>query len=262
MLKLIGFEFQRKRTLLVVALVLLILAEIFILYQYNRIIPEMRDAARFDLFGATSGLLIIVLGMVYFIDLIALIRNDMFKQEGYMLFMTPNSGYTLIGSKVLFGLLEGVAIAAILAGLLFFNGKMMGVNPEYLFTRGIESMLFNPMLFLKMFALMVFVIIEFALTVYLSFALFKSLFTNIRFKGGITFIIFIAVNFFKYKISELVVHLVPSASAQGSMGALGTLYGVWMNFEHAITLSLFISIAFSALLFVGTGYLVEKRINL
>lgn len=257
MFKLVKFEFLRKRMTFAIAGGLAILAQLYALYQYFKLDTDVRQFLGGDIFGVFMGLTLFGLAILYFIDIILLFKDDLFKQEGYMLFMSPVSGYGILGSKLIFALLEGLAIAAVYVLLFVINFNLMHVGSFSLSLADIDSVFITTSV--KALALGVLGLIEFALTVYLSFALFKSLFNNTRMKGLITFGIFIGINIIKSNIVSAIGNLLGSNFETvhiSSMNVAVESINVAMNYGLVATL---IS---AILLFIGTGYLLENKINL
>lgn len=257
MLKLVKFEFLRKRMTFLLAGALIVLGQIYALYKFFSIDEVLRNNFSEEIFGIFLGVLAVGLSLLYLIDLIFLFRNDLFKQEGYMLFMTPNSGYKLLGGKLIFALIEGVAIAGLYLGIMFMNLKLMGIAN---FNLSILDLSTSEILIIaKILLLMVFMIIEFALTIYLSFALFKSLFNNNRFKGLITFGIFIVINILKGKVADFASNVLNRTFETIHLSAENfTLLGM----ETTLNIAIIATLISSVLMYLGTGYLLEKRINL
>lgn len=257
MLKLIKFEFIRKKMLFAIAIALVIIGQVYALFKYFDIEAPVRAYIGQEVFAVYVSIVLVVMAILYLIDIILLFRNDLFKQEGYMLFMTPNSGYKILGAKLIFALLEGVAIAAFYLLLVYFNLKMMKldvINFEFFKISTDEWMVI-----VKGLLLGVFVLLEFALTVYLSFALFKSIFSNVRFKGLITFFIFIAINVFKSKIMGVVGDVINRSQ---EVIQVSSSYFPIEQVNQALNYGLIATMVSAVLLFVGTGYLLENRINL
>lgn len=258
MYNLIKFEFARKKMVFAVAAALTVIGQIFALFKFFQLDEVSRNMAGDEILGIFFGVTMIGFGILYFIDIIFLFRNDLFKQEGYMLFMTPQSGYKILGSKLIFALLEGLAIATVYIGLLFFNLKVMLGVPIDFHMIGVNSVMI--MTGIKGLILGVFMLMEFALTVYLSFALFKSLFNNARFKGLITFGIFILINIVKSKFVEVIANLLGKNFTNVTMTSSSDLMLESVN--TAMNYGLIGTLLSAIILFVATGYLLENRINL
>ncbi len=260
MLKLIGFEFKRKRMLFLIALVLTVLGQMFALYKYFEIDERLRSFYGGEIIGIFLLLVGLAFAIVYFIDVITLFRGDLFKQSGYMLFLTPNSGYKLLGAKLIFALLEGLSIACVYMMIVVLNVWLV---PEFVFDfemiREITTLVTGEQIYIavKGLLLTVLTLIEFALTVYLAFALFKSLFTNTRFKGVMTFGIFIGILIAKSQIMSFISYITQSAFST-------TLDGLSMveSIHFVLNFGIVGTLISALILFFGTGYLLEKRINL
>jgi len=181
----------------------------------------------------------------------------LFKQEGYMLFMTPHNGYKLLGAKLLFALLEGVCIAATYLLIIFLNAKIMHMDPINFSLSDIKPNEWQ--VIIKVLSISILGILEFALTVYLSFALFKSLFNNTRFKGLITFGIFIVINILKTKLVEVIGSLLGKTFETVNISSANMMLE---SVNAALNYGIVATLVSAVLLFAATGYLLENRINL
>ena len=257
MFKLVKFEFLRKRMTFAIAGGLAVLAQLYALYQYFKLDTGVRQYLGGDIFGVFMGLTLFGLAIVYFIDIILLFKDDLFKQEGYMLFMTPVNGYGILGSKLVFALLEGLVIAMFYVLLFVLNFNIMHVGNFSLSLADIDTVFITTSL--KALTLGVLGLVEFALTVYLSFALFKSLFNNTRMKGLITFAIFIGVNIVKSNIVSMVGNLI---GANFETVHISSVNMAVESVNIAINYGLVALLVSAIILFIGTGYLLENKINL
>lgn len=259
MFKLIKFEFARKKMVFAVAAALTVLGQLYALYNYFRIDEDLRGVIGEEVFGIFIGLVLVAFAILFFIDIIFLFRNDLFKQEGYMLFMTPHNGYKLLGAKLIFALIEGLCIALIYMAIMYFNAQIMHMWPVDFDLSGINGDVILTLI--KGLILGVFGILEFALTVYLSFALFKSLFNNTRFKGLITFGIFVLINIVKSKIVSVIADLMGQTFSNVAINSNSSAL-MLETVNTALNYGLVASIVSAVILFIGTGYLLENRINL
>lgn len=257
MLKLIKFEFLRKKMIFAVSIALVLIGQIYAIYKYYNIEAPVRSIIGQEVFAVYISVVLVAIAILYLIDIIFLFRNDLFKQEGYMLFMTPNSGYKILGAKLIFALIEGIAIVAFYILLVYLNLKMMKMGTIDL--RFIQLSGDELAVLIKGLLLGVFVIMEFALTVYLSFALFKSVFNNVRFKGLITFVIFIGIIFFKSKIMGVISDVIYKAP---EVVHVSTDFFPIEAVNQAMNYGLVATFVSAVILFLGTGYLLENRINL
>ncbi|GAU77031.1 hypothetical protein [Fusibacter sp. 3D3] len=260
MLKLLKFEFTRKKTVFLVACLMVILGEAYALFKYYQMDESMRYFANNEIFGIFVAFLTFGFGMLYLVDIITLLRQDMFKQEGYMLFMTPFNGYQILGSKVIFALCEGFFIGLIYLAIVVANGKIMGVT-DFGFIYEFGNLDANEIwMVIKGILVGILSIVEFALTIFLSFALFKSIFTDVRFKGAITFGIFIGIILIKGQVLNLVTSLV--GNSMDLFNASISHVNYVSNIHMALNISMGYVLVMSALLFAMTGYLLEHKINL
>lgn len=258
MIKLMKFEFLRKRLWFLMAFGLMFLVQLAVSYQYYQVEAGFRSYYAADLVLIYLVSLLVCFTLLFLIDLITLFRNDFFKKEGYMLFMTPHSGYKILGSKLLFALLEGIVIALVYVLVAAVNIRMVyGPNALMGISLDLE---FYPLV-AKISALFIVSVVEFALTVYLAFALFKSLINNTRFKGLITFFIFVGIGLLKSQFSGLVIQLTMDRSYfENAVYYSFTEFLAILN--QLIHIGIGLSLVMAAFMFWATGYLIERKINL
>lgn len=113
--KLMKYELFRRSKLLITILIVLVF---------------MEGAAIYGLYRGDSWLVlffIMLVGMAFaafvfpLIDIVTNYYSDFKNTHGYMLFLTPQSGYSIIGSKALFALIELIAAMALVAGFYTAN---------------------------------------------------------------------------------------------------------------------------------------------
>jgi hypothetical protein len=123
--KLMKYELFRRSKLLVTILLVLVFMEVaavFGLYMGN----DWLILFFLMLFGMAFAAFVVPL-----IDAVANYYSDFKNTHGYMLFLTPSSGYQIVGSKALFALIEFIAAAALVAGFYvanFYLAKAFGYN--------------------------------------------------------------------------------------------------------------------------------------
>ena len=64
----------------------------------------------------------VIAAILYIVDVIRMYSDDLNKRSGYMLFMTPNSGYKIVISKLVTSVIEGFAILLIYFIFILING--------------------------------------------------------------------------------------------------------------------------------------------
>ncbi len=261
MLKLIKFEMKRKKTLFQAALFIVVVTQLLISMRFFAVDASFRVNHNENLILLYLVIVFIVFAILYFIDLVTLFRNDVFHPEGYMLFMTPNSGYKILASKLMFALIEGLSIFLIYFVLLLINMRMLYGSVFFQDLRQI-NMDWNIMPLVGRFGLSVITsLVEFALTVYLSYAIFKSLFPNLRFKGLLTLIIFFVISVFKGRIVAYISAFEMKRTYYAFLDEemITQVIGV---IREALNVSIGFNIVSAVITFLITGYLLEKKVNL
>lgn len=251
MLNLIKYEYIKKSKLIAIVIICIVLANLLIGIKY----------------GAQGcflylGLLSSVLFLLFSIDVIIMYSKDINNISGYMIFMTPNSGYTILGSKIITAISEGLLMLVFYNILVFANFVILGIP-------GVESLsqFFNKALFMGfnfghilvvLFLLLVYAI-QFILTIYTSITLRKSILANIKFKGLFSFLIFIAINYIIIAFYGQIGNILPDISYNITFGSEIISAGdLFIKTLPAIALITFVSIV---LMWIS-GYLLEKKINL
>lgn len=266
MLKLIKYEFVKKSKLLLILLITAIIANLAIAIAFG-------DTGVGLFLGFTPFALIVL----YLYELIRTYSDDLNKKTGYMLFMTPNSGYKIIGSKLIFIITEGLILFVsylifLIVNIIALALKATGDFSEI--THAINEMIraINSGVIAQfgmnlgdvlLIVLMILVsAVVFALIVYSAMTIRKSIFSNIKYGGLLSFIIFIGLNYVYGKLANLV-----SIAFQFEVVTERINTNFTMTYPSSAMFELFgITIAFniiiSILLILGSGYLIEKKINL
>lgn len=249
MFDLIKYELIRKYRMFVVVCITTIIAGIAISIRFGE--------SGFPLF---SGLLSVGLFILFSVDVIMMYSQDINKKTGYMIFMTPNSGYAIITSKVITALLEGVGMLLFFILAVTINGFVI-FGPEVLYEinfwnidipyKEIISILF---VFLSAFLLFA---IQFLLTIYSAITIRKSVLSNVKFKGLISFGIFLLINYVVDKIYDIP-YEIANLSNYEHINAIPPAAEVLKALTPFMVTSIVIGIALTAV----SGYLLEKKINL
>lgn len=110
MLKLMKYEMRKTLFVKLVLLALATIAEVFFLVSLNGDSPERVSVSILLL------VLLAVFGILFMgISSILTLHKDMNTKQSYMLFMTPNSRYSILGAKVLEN-----GLSTVIAGAFFF----------------------------------------------------------------------------------------------------------------------------------------------
>lgn len=116
--KLMKYEVYRRKTTILAYIILFAVAELLILFGLYK----------GDSWIALSVVMtILIIGGTYvyaLVDTIASYYSDLKNKHGYMLFLTPVSGYQIIGSKALFGLLQLFVTVVLMFLAMFLNYRV------------------------------------------------------------------------------------------------------------------------------------------
>ena len=256
MYKLIKYNFLRKGMLLAVVVVCTVLANLFVGIRYG----EIQIAAFLSV--AWIGLAILLV-----VDIILMYSRDLNSTEGYMVFMTPNSGYKILASKVVTAIIEGFAILVFYSAIIFINYKIF-FNGDISFTDIELPLGFSLAHFTVFLAIALILIIQFILTIFTALTVRKSLLANVKFGGLLSFVVFIILNIIITKFYELISNILSIADANvfnitmeseyGISGAIVPVGELITQMAPIIGITLFTT----AVLAVVSGYLLEKKINL
>lgn len=260
MLKLIKYEFIKKYRLFLIALAVAAIINIFAILKGS-------------IAGSTIFLSVfpIVIAILYIVDVIKMYSEDLNKKSGYMLFMTPNSGYKIILSKVITAIIEGFGILLIYFIFIMLNGCYIvyetgiPINTSELIST-INNILSGRIgftlghVFLILITALAF-IINFILTVYTAITIRKSIFSEIKLGGFLSFIIFIGINWITSFTSSKFMSALSVISPYYNMDIDITQITV---FDLGVMLIPIIGIIVvqSIILTIISGFLLEKKINL
>ena len=202
MLRLLKYEFRKTLFPKLVLLALLVIFEGVFLYGYwtdNN--STVTLGLSLFLFTFLCGLLAI--GIISLVTL----HKDMNTRQGYMLFMTPNSTYRILGAKVAENGLSMLGIGAVGLGICLLNFSLIKQELEF-----ITSFLKNfgiglTPTFPHLSALLVYIISSIlcsVTTAYLADVICSSLLNGQKGSMVITFVLFALLNFGIQKIMGLV----------------------------------------------------------
>ena len=120
MFKLLKYEARKTMFIKLALLAVTVIVEALFLTGYAKNIPTRQGACIIAL-G-----LIGLFGIVFMgIQSIIALHRDMNTRQSYMLFMTPNSTYSILGAKVLENTITTLIAGAFYVGLVFFDVKLV-----------------------------------------------------------------------------------------------------------------------------------------
>lgn len=256
MFKLLKYEFIRKYKLITITLVSAFLLNLYLLTR--------------GIAGSSSFLILfpMVLSVLYVSDVIRTYSDDLNKKSGYMLFMTPNSGYKIIMSKLASAVIEGFGMLFIYFVFILINGAFIIYQTRSYIDinevmNDINTLLSGNIginlghVFVFLFAVLVFAI-GFIVTVYTAMTIRKSIFSEVKFGGLLSFIIFLGLNWVLTYVSGEFYSLVsPQYDSFINVTSISASELLVMMFPVIA-----VSIIQSIILTLCSGYLLEKKINL
>lgn len=256
MLKLIKYEFIKKYRLILIVLIASAALNVLMI---------SRGAGGSSIFLA---LFPIIMSVLYVGDIIKMYSDDLNKKSGYMLFMTPNSGYKIVISKIITAIIEGFAILLLYfifivingSYIIFVSGADINFNEIIYVINNILSGRFGINLghvFMFLITGLLF-LISFLTTAYTAMTIRKSIFSEVKFGGALSFLIFILLNWGISAIStEIFDLLTPYYNSLVNMPRPTATDLVYIFMPINV-----LSIIQSTILTLCSGYLLEKKINL
>lgn len=266
MLKLLKYEFIKKSKLLLILLVIAILANLAAAIALGE-----------NGIGLFLGLTPFALIVLYLYELIRTYSDDLNKKTGYMLFMTPNSGYKIIGSKLIFIITEGVILFVSYIIFLMVNIVAVALKATGNFseiTRAVNELIkvinsgvvaqfgINIGDILLIVIMILISAIVFALIVYSAMTIRKSIFSDIKYGGLISFIIFIVLNYIYGKLANFVSVAFQFNIITEQINSNVTIAYPSAAMFHIFGITIMFNVIISIILMIGSGYLIEKKINL
>jgi hypothetical protein len=260
MVKLIKYEFIRKFRLLSVSAAIVLLLNAFVLFKLRTgiLAPEGQIAGLAVFFSSLLGIFFVL----FMVDVILMYSQDLDRKSGYMLFMTPNSGYKILGSKVTAGIIEGLMFLAGIMLLMAINfygfygepfRELLGSSlfqflTEQIHLRGAE---FFPFLAISLFAVFV-TIVTLILIVFAAISIRKSILAEKKIGELLSLIIFLLLSWLDGKICSL---CFSGAYHNGILTVAGANYA-------NVTAYILTEIVFGMIMFILSGYLLDKKIDL
>lgn len=272
LMKLMKYELIRRKNSLAVFFGTLLTLEVVSLIAINR------GGKWIVLFIGLMFFVIIGASLFVVYDNIKLLSDDLNNTSGYMLFMTPNHGYNITAAKMIIGFIEVTVTFLLVALLYYINFKYL--DSLYNITTNTEvQMIFSGMtevikvaeisLIHIVYLILTYVLgwFVFITTVYISIILRKTLFSNSKFNGLFSFLIFVALNVLTGLAGQLIsVGYIAISRYKGFMfsNILPASDPVFFReFMMAIfNISNIINLVIVVGFFWGCGYLLTKRVDL
>lgn len=206
---------------------------------------------------AISLLAMFTMGALFFLafESIVTYSNDLKQKCSYMLFLTPNTSYSIVGAKVL-----SAGIQVILAGLAFFavfaidGGVLIAKYDAVASVKEMILQLLDRFFKLKIefkdvvsvVAIIITTWISIITVAFFSITLSTTFLANKKYKGVVSFILFLVLNILYSKITNLVL-----GDAADYLESVST-YFIW---DSVLVL------LFTILTYIGTAWMLEKKVS-
>ncbi len=252
MFKLMKYEFRKTWiTKLILLAITAMLEAVFLIGLYGDNEDMLGTSIPLLVAVAVCGVLVIGL------ESIITLHRDMNTKQSYMLFMTPNSSYAILGAKVLeFGL------SVLLSGAFFFalgflditllfakSGELnqlweliKQVLSQFSFSNGQSVLLLDTTGWALVTAEILVGWIDTVATAYLAVVVSAALLNGKKFNGLLSFVLFLLINWFTSWVARQVFDSIQAVNNQMIVGIL-------------------ISLGFSAAMYVITAQIMERKLS-
>ncbi|MBZ2175861.1 hypothetical protein K8M07_11500 [Schnuerera sp. xch1] len=267
MIKYMKYEIKGtyKYILGILALVLILITGI-----YTYISRANRGSHIGTIFIGLSVLVLFGTALATFLYIVGSFRKELYDDRGYLTFTLPLTGNQIVGSKLIVALLWFAILGTAIA---MYNIVMaLILNPVEVNLSELLSMVSHIISMKEIVVIILGLIfngVNMLVLIYFSMALSRVTFRNKRI-GGLWFVIFLILSgviaYGQYNVGELLPYYVDLNTFNiESMNTLrhqlnmGINTGIMMSTNIAASIY---SIAITVILFIGTGYLIEKKIDL
>lgn len=210
MVNLIKYEFIRKSRILGISLAVVFILNAIILIKLQLGVYSADE--QLVALGAFFTVLLGVFFVLYIVNVIMMYSRDLDHKTGYMFLLTPNSGYKILGAKVLTGILEGFLFLVIYALLLavnflgFYGEPLRALIGSDFFSYMINHIHLEGINLASYSAAGLFTIfvgvVNLILMVFAAISIRKSILAEKKFGGFISFIIFLILGWINSTIVD------------------------------------------------------------
>lgn len=249
MFKLIKYESRKQMFSKLVILAILGLIEVFFLIGIA--------LSRTNMVSTTMGLLsIFTFGALFFLAFESIItfNNDLKLKQSYMLFLTPHSTYSIVGAKVLYAavqiILAGIAFAAIYAvdaAILLAKYSSIAELKQVL-VQALNTFYnfdIKPAYLVLGVIAVIFTWLNTVTLAFFSITLSTTFLADKKFKGFVSFIIFLLLNYVYSKITGFTLDNVDFLLDT-------TLY---------LTIQSLYLLCFTVITYFGTAWMLDKKVS-
>lgn len=276
MLKYVKYEIRGtyKFILGILALVFILLT---VMYAYSNKEGSLFHSAQ--IFMPIGVMLLFGAALIAFLYIVGSFRKELYEDSGYLTFTLPLTGNQILGSKLIAALIWfiGLGIAVALINFLL----MMIFSPFHIYHLSKLFFMISKVLSIKACIYMIFSmacsVVSVLLLIYFSMTLGKVTFRHKKI-GGLWFVLFIILSsvfgyidteisqWIPYYLDLSTFHVVTPASYDDLLQMHYHIGGLYLNaVSKYVATNIASSVYHLALmiaLFLGTGYLIEKKIDL
>ncbi|KYC64279.1 hypothetical protein [Heyndrickxia coagulans] len=276
MLKYVKYEIRGtyKFILGILALVFILLT---VMYAYSNKEGSLFHSAQ--IFMPIGVMLLFGAALIAFLYIVGSFRKELYEDSGYLTFTLPLTGNQILGSKLIAALIWfiGLGIAVALINFLL----MMIFSPFHIYHLSQLFFMISKVLSIKACIYMIFSmacsVVSVLLLIYFSMTLGKVTFRHKKI-GGLWFVVFIILSsvfgyidteisqWIPYYLDLSTFHVVTPASYDDLLQMHYHIGGLYLNaVSKYVATNIASSVYHLALmiaLFLGTGYLIEKKIDL
>jgi hypothetical protein len=232
-----------------------------------------------QIFMSIGVMLLFGAALIAFLYIVGSFRKELYENSGYLTFTLPLTGNQILGSKLIAALFWfiGLGIAVALINFLL----MMIFSPFHIYHLSQLFFMISKVLSIKACIYMIFSmacsVVSVLLLIYFSMALGKVTFRHKKI-GGLWFVLFIILSsifgyidteisqWIPYYLNLSTFHVVTPASYDDLLQMHYHIGGLYLNaVSRYVATNIASSVYHLALmiaLFLGTGYLIEKKIDL
>jgi ABC-2 type transport system permease protein len=260
MFKLIKYEIIGKYKALIILSIITIILNLALLSRWN----SWNHSAIISL----SVMILVVVSVVVFIWCIGIFSQDVYDDKGYLTFTIPQSGYSILGSKLIVSCIFSV-ITSIVSGIFIYGFISNNVDiSKQLDTVGLRINVITCIIFVLWsifdFAL-VLLEIYFAITITRLAVFKKRLGKFIAFVAYIIEVVILSViNWGLAKIFPQKCYIKMFEGVSGSISSNGraSIDVITKGLPYNIATSIVFPIILVVALFMATSYMIEKKIDL
>lgn len=264
--KLLKYEFLRRKNMLLAFAIILVVAEgltLFGLYKGD------------GWMALSVFMCILMVGATYFyalVDTIGSYYSDLKQKHGYMLFLTPVSGYKIIGSKALFGLMQLFVSVMVLFLMMLLNFKvssdlyLTGTELQQVWDAiitGFKGFIPNLVQIIQFIILTLMQWFNIIMMAIFAITLSKTIFSNSQHRFLLSLLIFILLSI---AIQAITVSVLAPFGLFGEMIKIESINGNIINGSLSIgkyfTIGMALYAVYISAFYFLSGRLLHKRIDL